>query len=315
MNENAKTMKKLFTWVGRILVILSLFFVLRSLYQLDFKWDFSEKPYVIVLRLLGLSSFVVLYNSMNAYIWKIYLDLLTGDKLPAGEIIFVYLKSNIAKYLPGNVIQYVSRNLLGDKLNIGHKNILMATVMELVSLLFGTVIFAAMISLENTCNVFEKLWTDYGLHRYTMAVIVFMFAGCIAAAYLIKIKFGKKLKKYMSIRSITIIIKAIVLYGVIFFVSAFILFIIFNVLLGVGLPYSDVASANALSWLAGYLVPGAPGGIGIREVVLVWLLEQKCQKEKIILAAVLLRLCVVAGDFLSFLAGYLIKYIGRKKGD
>lgn len=305
--------KKIMTWFGRILVVLSLFFIVRSLSGLDIKWESLKRPYLVIFKLLGLSFLIVLCNSMFAYVWKTYLDLLTGKKLPAIDIIYIYLKSNIAKYLPGNVLQYVSRNVLGDKLHIGHKNILMATVMEVTTLFIETIVFSAAISWKSTCNVFEKLLNSYKVDQYILPgiVVVVAIAG-MAVIYFVKKGWFHSIKKYVTVRSVGIIVRAFIIYGVIRLISAFILYYIFKVILGIDFSYSAVASADALSWLAGYVVPGAPGGIGIREVVLMWLLEAKCQKENIILVAVLLRLCAITGDFLTFLTGCLVMRLSKR---
>ena len=104
-----------------------------------------------------------------------------------------------------------------------------------------------------------------------------------------------------------------ILYNIIFIVSALILWGTFHVI-NADIGFANAASANSLSWLAGYIVPGAPGGIGIREVVLVWLLETECLPEIVILAAVLLRVCVILGDFLSFLGAVFMDAFKKRKG-
>ena len=66
---------------------------------------------------------------INAYSWKLILEFINGTKVSTGDVFRVYLKANIAKYLPGNVMHYAGRNYLGSRL--GWKN----TEMALSSLL------------------------------------------------------------------------------------------------------------------------------------------------------------------------------------
>ena len=310
-------LKTAITVLGRLLAVLSIVFVIYSLYKIDIDWSCFAHPYAIFLAVLGLSFLVVLYSYINAYIWKLYLDFFSGVHTSAYEVIAIYLKSNIAKYLPGNVIQYVGRNVLGKKLEIGQKSIVMATVAELVSLVWGNIIFALVMSLQNTRNVIGRLWNEHNMKRSLAVIAVFGIAIItIGVFYLVKNDFGRKIKNYVNKDNIQKIIRlfgiVFILYTIVFFVSALILRGIFYIL-NADISFANVASANALSWLAGYIVPGAPGGIGIREVVLVWLLEAECLPELVILAAVLLRICVILGDFLSFLGAVFMDGFKRRK--
>lgn len=309
-------LKKVITMLGRLLTILSVIFVIYSLFRIDIDWSHFSNPYKICLYILELSFLVVFYNCINSYIWKMYVAFFSGRKIPTSEVVRIYLKSNIAKYLPGNVIQYVERNVLGKKLEIGQKCIAMATIAELISLTCGNIMFALIMSWQNTKNVIERLWIENNLKRSIIIVTVFAIVLItICVIYLIKKDFGIKIKKYVN-KNITkkvmqLFCTAFLLYNVVFLVSALTLRVIFCIL-DADISFAKVASANSLSWLAGYIVPGAPGGIGIREVVLVWLLETECLPELVMLAAVLLRICVIVGDFLSFLGALFVEKIRRK---
>ena len=317
MQISIQKIKKCFTVLGKILAALCIVFLIYSLYKINIDWSYFTHPYIIFLGILGLSLLVVLYSYINAYIWKLYLDFFSGVHNPTYEVIIIYLKSNIAKYLPGNVIQYVGRNVLGKKLGIGQKNIVMATVAELVSLTCGNIIFALVMSLQNTKSVVGRLWAEHNLKKSISVITVLIIAIIIICVfYLAKNDFGRKIKNYITRDNIKKVVRlfwiVFILYNIVFVVSALILWGIFYIL-NADIGFANVASANALSWLAGYIVPGAPGGIGIREVVLVWLLEAECLPELVMLSAVLLRICVILGDFLSFLGAIFMDGLKRRK--
>ena len=310
-------LKKVITIIGRGLAVLSVVFVIYSLYKIDIDWSFFSHPYVMVLSVLGLSLLVAFYNFINAYVWKLYIDLFSGSHNSTYEVIIIYLKSNIAKYLPGNVIQYIGRNILGKKLEIGQKSIVMATVAELISLVCGNIIFALVMSLQNTKSVVGRLWTEYNLRKSVSVITILgIVIGVICICYLFKSGYVRKMKDNITGDKIKKVVRlfciVFILYNIVFVVSALILFGIFYIFKA-DIGFANVASANALSWLAGYIVPGAPGGIGIREVVLVWLLEAECLPELVMLSAVLLRVCVILGDFLSFLGAIFMDGLKRRK--
>ena len=61
-----------------------------------------------------------------------------------------------------------------------------------------------------------------------------------------------------------------------------------------------------MAWLAGLLTPGAPAGIGVRELVLVLLLKGIVPEAELLLAVLLSRLVTVGGDLLFYLVAMAI---------
>ena len=48
-------LKTVITVLGRILAVLSIVFVIYSLYKIDIDWSYFTHPYIIFLGILGLS--------------------------------------------------------------------------------------------------------------------------------------------------------------------------------------------------------------------------------------------------------------------
>lgn len=61
-----------------------------------------------------------------------------------------------------------------------------------------------------------------------------------------------------------------------------------------------VCGAYVVAWLIGFITPGAPAGVGVREVILLFLLENLTSMEGILLSVVLGRVVNVIGDLLFF---------------
>lgn len=61
------------------------------------------------------------------------------------------------------------------------------------------------------------------------------------------------------------------------------------------------------AWMAGYLLPGAPGGLGVREALMVALLGSVVGTGTAIGLSVTMRLSTVLGDGLAFVVGYALK--------
>ena len=70
-----------------------------------------------------------------------------------------------------------------------------------------------------------------------------------------------------------------------------------------------VTSTYVIAWVLGYIVPGASGGIGIREMALLLLLGPLLGDGLVLSLAMIHRLITIIGDFL----GYLIVILQKRK--
>lgn len=84
--------------------------------------------------------------------------------------------------------------------------------------------------------------------------------------------------------------------------------ILWGITIGLGVSWSDGAlftffSAYALSWLVGTITPGAPGGAGVREAMMIMILSSSLGEPASVVVALISRLVTVAGDvFFYFIA-------------
>ncbi len=59
-------------------------------------------------------------------------------------------------------------------------------------------------------------------------------------------------------------------------------------------------AAYMIAWVFGFVIPGAPGGIGVREMALTLLLAPVMGRDKIVVLSVMHRLVTVLGDVLAY---------------
>ena len=67
------------------------------------------------------------------------------------------------------------------------------------------------------------------------------------------------------------------------------------------------------SWIIGFITPGAPGGIGIREAVMMLMCGSFLDTNTIMLYAVTMRLISTFGDIAAFLVGLLLDRIWKRQ--
>lgn len=74
--------------------------------------------------------------------------------------------------------------------------------------------------------------------------------------------------------------------------------------LGVSGNYGLLTGAFSLAWLLGFVVPGAPAGLGVREGTMTLLLAHAVPQYQILVLVVAVRIATFAGDGICFAVGY-----------
>lgn len=74
--------------------------------------------------------------------------------------------------------------------------------------------------------------------------------------------------------------------------------------LDTNLQWYQLTWGFALAWVLGFIIPGAPGGIGIREVILASLYAQELGQGMAVGLSVVLRVITSLGDLATFALAY-----------
>ena len=99
----------------------------------------------------------------------------------------------------------------------------------------------------------------------------------------------------------------VLLYIISYLVLGLVLFLISSGVFGKdGNDILLLSGIFATAWVAGFVTPGAPAGIGIREVILVAALTPLYGNGTAIGIAAVLRLVTVLGDGMTFLVGIFL---------
>jgi glycosyltransferase 2 family protein len=212
----------------------------------------------------------------------------------------LYGRTQIAKYLPGNCFHFVGRQLLGRRLGHGHGALALASLAETALLLA----VAGMLSLP-------LLGRELGhvLARVPGWTIGAMALAALALILAIVRRGGKRhgppaARTFSLLRSWAPRVSAAGLLHLAFFaVGGLILWMLGAAAQAPGAEAPGLlcaVSALALGWWVGFVVPGAAAGIGVREAILVLVLEQHLGADGALLAALSLRVVTTSGDLLLF---------------
>lgn len=230
-----------------------------------------------VAGLLGL-----LYGMSNGLLARAWWELLCHQRAVADwpRAFRIYGVSQLAKYVPGNMFHLVGRQALGLAQGLPGRALAVAAGWEMVSLAVGACLFAAWL--------LQLLWPGWRSEFGAMLFCASVLALAAGAGHFGSRQLGRAFVWHLA-----------------FLVSTGGMFVVtFAVLSDQLLPWQAVPALGAayvLAWLAGLLTPGAPAGLGVREVAVVLLLEDAYFAPTVLLLAVLvMRFVTVAGDLVFF---------------
>lgn len=309
MNDSKKVLKI----CGKCLMALSIIYVIKSFSQIDLASMNLGRIDRFIFILLILSFLPLINICIVGLAWKKHVDFISKENNDTRTVICIYLKSNIAKYLPGNVGHYVGRNVIGAKLGISQKCLAIASIIEAVFIFVSTVIFCAFVSFSDLIKVVQKIGDFIIVKKHLVQYIVIMLIVVTGVILAIKKFLAKYIKDYFGKGLAILFGKTFLLYTIGNFFSGILLALIFGLILNQKINYKVIISTNALSWLIGFIVPGSPGGIGIRESVLVFFLQHLYGKEDVVIAAMLMRICSIVGDFGAYLLSVVVEHHYKRR--
>lgn len=287
---------------GTCLALAAVAFMVQRLFALEI-WAQNLAWQHIAWVLVATAPVYAVGVAILAVAWMV---LLGREAPPARLSIAWYLLAQFGKYLPGNVAHLAGRHILFVGVRVRQSTLLAAATVETGLLLAGAATIALVFSPVQIYRVLDDALPDTVVAG---SIFVLLALGSIGLWLARRSTFSRE--------------KLVAMGG------AFALHLVFFILAGgilVGLAQSLgspviaaehwrlIIAASAAAWLCGFVVPGAPGGLGIRESVLVLLLSQALGSEPALLIALAYRGATILGDSIAALTGAaMAKRSGRPK--
>lgn len=307
-------MKKVIKLLGNFLSIVAIVFIAYTLYKMDIDFErIVSTPNILLWTILGvvLSAITVVLLGVA---WTRTLSYFSKQKVSYKEGIFIYSKANLGKYIPGNVMHYVERNLFAKNIGLDHLETAISTGFEIIGLIIASVLISIIFSYKNLIGLIK--------HYFTWEVVVLIFALLIvvivAAVFIVKNseKVRTIYQKICSVKFVLTYIVNILIYVLVFLILGAIMVLLVNALEVNALSAGEIpiiVATYTLAWVLGFLVPGAPGGIGVREFVISFVLGESKLAEAILIAAVMHRIITIIGDVVSYIGNMLLKKMEEHK--
>jgi glycosyltransferase 2 family protein len=263
--------------------------------------DWSISSLSAVLAAISAYSYSVAVWSFG---WAVMLRGL-GEKISNSSAFLIVGISQITKYVPGNVAHHVGRVALARNDDLAVSRVTASMFLEFCLLAAASGSCALIVlGISGAQSIYEQ--HDFGVVSILAIIIsALLMPLCVAFAFQRQVP-GFLFKRFPAGHLNS---PALIVYAVNFLTHLhnFLLHGAIIVVLGLGvfgfesIDFWLMVGVFSLAWLAGFVAPGAPAGLGIRDAILVVGLSLNHSVADAIALAAFHRMTTVAGDVVVFL--------------
>ena len=225
----------------------------------------------------------VIYGSANfllAVAWRQLLENL-GVKFSSLGSIRLYGMSQLAKYVPGNIFHLAGRQAYGMAAGIEARALAKSILWEL-----------GLIALAGA----QFCWLIASLFIPTLpqtASVFLLLSSVILIGAILSCTVGRKVGWAFLCQILFLLISSTVFVALLILTTGERELTSYHLL--------TIGGCYIVAWLVGLITPGAPAGVGVREMILLLLLNGLVTETDLFMAVLLGRLVTVVGDLLFFI--------------
>lgn len=270
----------------------------------DFNWN---------LTLVAMFAISIIFVTLSTFVRGINWFILLGHNGVSISLIqaeSIFLISQFGKYIPGNVGQYVGRILWakgkGIPVPISVNTLLVETLWD--AGIGGSLgLFSLMLFIDKD-QVSGNL-LPWHVIIFVPFLLIVPWVGTIIINRFFP-WFAKWLSKDSKIPvpgPVTAIMVSIVSLSSFFLMGMTLNFLANSFFHVQEVSFFQVTCLFSIAWVTGFVTPGAPGGMGIREAMIVILFSPLFGTGTAVGLGVVLRVTTILGDALAFIVGLLGK--------
>jgi hypothetical protein len=307
--------KRLMRWLGGLLALgAGLYFIRyaeKALIGKDLSGLMDGK---VMLAAALLTALYVLLIPTTALAWT---WLLHAMQQPArySRMLPIMATTQFGKYLPGNVAQHIGRIALARTAGVSLPAALFSVAYEMLLMLVACAHISALTLLWAPPTILSH----WKISEYRLPLLIVVTLGAIVALLLAP-RMASWLARYRASRrgdpdyvppklhlNATTALACYAVYTLNFCLIGGGLWLLAHALpasSGTTAPSAVfLTGAFASSWILGFIAPGAPAGLGIREAILSAWLIGSLPPAQIVLLVVALRIATTLGDLFNFAWG------------
>lgn len=294
---------KLLRLIGVVATVLAALFFLRSLwpYRSQLRALFGQQESLTAVA--GALGIYLAIHAVMGCAWG-WLLRAAGLYLPWRRCLTIFSLAQMAKYIPGNFMQHISRVGLAREAGLPAGKVIATAFWELSVVLFaGSVL--SLLAIETLPGELMTVLGHDVSRKLTLVVLacLLLLGGSWPFLYWLRQR-GTADSRANHLTSI--LFGCCLAYCGVFVLHGWSLNWIGQAM---GAPDDLVLCVGTytLAWIAGFVTPGAVGGIGVREAVLLAGLTPACGPEKAAILAASMRIVSLIGDAVAFLAALLFR--------
>lgn len=251
---------------------------------------------------LALCFYVATYATATLA-WQCSLRIV-GKPVEYAKLARVLLLSQFAKYLPGNVGHHVGRVVLARRIGLPIDSIIISMALDTMILL-AAAIACSLPAFPLMLSMLQEHGASHGriaLGALALVAITLAVLALVPVARREIVRHGRLVVQLCHRGQLPLFGWAWFVHCFAFLFGATTLYLLCGALSDAfSATWLAVLGVYTVAWLLGFVMPGAPAGIGIREVALLVGLSPLYGEQQALAAAATLRLVTTSGDVLVFL--------------
>jgi hypothetical protein len=250
-----------------------------------------------VVRLVAVFPLYLVAAGLVHVGWGVLADrAYAGDHAIFGRACAVSCRSQVGKYLPGNVGHLAGRQLMTARLGWPHSVAASASIAETIAVPST----ALLVVIAGSPFADVTALTRISVSK-SDAIPAVVLVGVVAFGALLV----SRMPRLVPLRRRLLALRGSWRPVLACYLGFVVLGGLAQALLIPEAPVIDVVVASTIAWVAGYLTPGVPAGIGVREAVLVLLVD--LDAEVIAGGVIGFRLVMVLADLTLFAGGSVLE--------
>jgi glycosyltransferase 2 family protein len=312
--KHAKTILK---WLMYAAVLASIVFFVRAfMVHMEKLPPLAFNLTTVSIAVLSMVS-VVVAHFFGTHVWRLLMSD-QGHRVPTRLAVQVFFISQLGKYLPGNVGQFIGRGVLAKSTGIP------------VGVAVGTAVFEGIWNLVISASLAllatVLLWDLHASQTAAPAFaskLVWILPLALVAPWLgikvvnsflprLSMKIGGGQMLRLPRLRTALLVSLLILVN--FMQQGFIVKLQAEYLFASpDVDWFSIALLYSSAWVVGYVVPGSPGGLGVREAMMVLLLTPVTGAAVAAGLAVSMRLTTLLGDALTVLLGFVGRHLQARQ--
>jgi glycosyltransferase 2 family protein len=280
--------KKIIELLGSLLALLGVIFITFKLISSANQLGFEKFHLTQWIFILALSVMYAMANSFLALAWHALLQKFNLS-IDWKWAVYIYGKTQIIKYVPGNIFHLASRQAEGQQAGLPAIPLAKTTMWEIICLASMALPFAPI------------LLTQFGFTIILSGIIALIILGAIGFSWL---------------KAHPLLLKASAYYFVFLLCSGLVFY-------SLALCFTDISLQDwrllfifpaifIIAWLVGFVTPGAPAGVGVRELTLIFLAKSYLPEAEVLTLTIFSRFVTGFGDVIFFFGTRLFKTTNRE---